>query len=483
MFALEPIDHLFANSLLSSFKGPFPASCHLFLATLLHASRFGHLCIYLDEKICLPVCEKELHDQLWEGSSHLPSSLLDNEIVHIENRWYLARFFNAEENVIAHLNRLKEISFEEKIILGGEEKLLQEQREAISHVFSHPFTLILGGPGTGKSFTIKALLRLFARENPQAHLAAIAPTGKAASNLRQGMESVSENLTIETIHRFLLGMPACFDLVVVDEASMVDAALMGELMGSLKMGSRLVFVGDNHQLPPVEGGSLFSEMAEREKENTIILQRSFRAQTSEVVELAEKIKQGDLPAFLPLPPYQELIDLIQRRHTDSSSFAALTPFRHGPYGVERLNHHLFQLNRNSEKIPIMITKNDPDLQLANGDLAFLFPKKREAHFFDKRMIPENLLPAYELAYVLSIHKSQGSEYEEVMVLLPESSENFGRELLYTAITRAKKRVTLYAENEKTLRGILANQKTRLTRWSQPVFAINTENSEKHREKK
>ena len=234
----------------------------------------------------------------------------------------------------------------------------------------------------------------------------------------------------------------------------VSTELLAKLLSSIKRGARIVLFGDPEQLPPVEAGNLFQEIIELEEKSVQTLHLGFRAEKKEVVEMAELIKHGKIPRHSPLPSRDEIIKLVRSKLgslENFQKFRVLAPLRAGPYGIDQLNHTIFEAEIKAHSkplIPILIVQNDASNNLANGDQAWLNLEAESATFLDGRTIAQALLPSYTLAYVLSIHRSQGSEYDEVIVLLPEGSEDFGRELLYTAATRAKKSVRFLWKQER-----------------------------------
>lgn len=430
---MDPIDHLFGRY--------FSPSHALFLAYLLHATRMGHLCVYVEDEGLFPSMG-ELDAQLLEQAQTLPDLPC---VVREGNRWYLKRSFDAEQTFHEHVLRLQE-QVVKKIAVKDDPLLNAEQRCVLEAVFSQALTLVCGGPGTGKTYTAAALIRQF----PGRVLVA-APTGKAAANLRASLG----DCTVKTLHALLRERLEA-DLVVVDEGSMIDAEMMAKLFAAIPNGARLVLFGDPNQLPPVEAGSLFADLAE---ERCVKLTQCLRAELQEIVDLCEAVKRGEMVAHEPLLSVQKVVELAKK-----SSAMILTPLRKGPYGVENLNRLIHERDENA---PIMITVNDSRVDLYNGDLGRLFESK--AHF-GTREIPRYLLPPFSYAYVLSVHKSQGSEYDEVIVLLPEGSERFGRQMLYTAVTRARKRITLYAA-EGVLENVLKNQMRRFSHRSTPSALI------------
>lgn len=434
---LHPVDLLFAEKIVGR---PVSEASFLFLAHLLKSAREGDLCLTVKDP------------ELLEGAAHLTHL---REIICHEGRWYLHQNWECEKRFLTHLERIKKERphlFINRELLAKQlerEPLELEQKEAILNAAQHSLSLICGGPGTGKTFTAKVLVRLFLEHAPQEVVLA-APTGKAASNLR----SIDSRCKVQTLHS-LLRRPVTADLILIDEASMVDAHLMADLFAAVKEGARLILIGDKDQLPPVESGNFFADLAAAST-NMVHLKKCLRSDLREIIEMAENIKMGKPVPFQPLPDPKSVQAAIKTRFPE---IRTLSPFRKGPYGIDQLNQSLFYTSDGD--IPIMVTVNDPVQDLFNGDTAFLLKKSGVARFSDGREIPEYLLPRYEYAYVLSVHKSQGSEYEKILILLPKGSEIFGRELLYTAVTRAKKQVEIWAD-EGVMEALVAKRTRRLS---------------------
>jgi len=446
------------------------------------------------EELSLPANFAELVEI---GYKTLPESLFINAPLKREgNRIYFDKHYQLETDFIrafqgfikrsgqtfalsaASENRLKQ--------LGN--KLLPAQALAIKNALTLPFSILTGGPGTGKTFTAGQLIALLKAEFPEFEIALTAPTGKAAANLKKSAGALAPALTL---HRLLnispkqktALHPLHYDLIVVDEASMIDMRLMGTLFASLKKGSRLLLIGDPNQLPPVECGAPFHDLVALCQQNPLFqnylssLQQSMRTDLQGIIKAAELAKNGFLPEILldgvewidePLH-HQQLIDILISHYKDIDTFdhfRALSPLRKGLFGVDALNQELFHLLHSHSKCayPIILTGNAPKLSLYNGETGTL---KGDTAFFPDyekgglRSISKFLLPSYEPAYVLSVHKSQGSEFEEVLLIAPEGTEGFGRELLYTGMTRAKKRLKLWGERS-TLTQTLAKTNDRIS---------------------
>jgi exodeoxyribonuclease V alpha subunit len=423
-----PIDLLFARKVFPD----APETALQFLAYLLRSAREGHLCVSLTD---------DLEPLLLEGAKLLPTSLFEEILVQKENRIYLRRNWECENVFLTHFQRLYQSCPSLKIgsLDMSQEGLNREQQLAIQQAAESCLTLISGGPGTGKTYTAAILIRLFLAAGIQ-KVAVAAPTGKASSNLRDALSRLQQSCEVKTLHALLKNTPLYAELIVVDEGSMIDAPLMAKLMSAVRTGARLVLLGDKNQLPPVESGHLFADLATN-PHNTIELKTCLRAELQEIVDLGEAVKNGKMIPAGDLPEVKSFIKMVMENPSQ-----VLTPLRNGPYGSDHLNHLLYleHQRRGAETIPILIKVNDPLIGLYNGDTGLLIRKEGYALFSNGRKFPEYLLPAYEYAYALSVHKSQGSEYDQVTVILPKGSEVFGREMLYTAITRAKKKISLMA---------------------------------------
>ncbi len=355
------------------------------------------------------------------------------------------------------------------------DKLLLEQQEAIVHAAQYSLSCIWGGPGTGKTYTAGWFVKLYLENNPDARIALTAPTGKAASNLLDSIKSAcpSAKLEAKTLHA-LLGLKRFgtwqqkellpYDLVIVDESSMIDLSMFVKLLSSLSQSTRILFLGDPNQLPPIEPGEPFVALVDAKVGRGLVTTK--RQENDTIILLANAVKEGrvddvfDLITPEPLESFTHVKQLYNSPKENADDFFAellktriLSPKRLGPYGTIHINQEIRDVAKKNSLLPIIITKNDYELDLTNGQVGIL--SQKVAHF-EKTKIPEVLLPPYELAYCLSVHKSQGSEFSDVHLFLPEGSESFGRNMLYTAITRAKKSLTIYAKPE-TLKACITTQ--------------------------
>jgi exodeoxyribonuclease V alpha subunit len=519
--------------------------CHLSLA-----SRSGHLCIMIDNGQVFP-SPKELwpeietnyaliHALIVEGSQQIAPS---TQIVREENRFYFQKYWSYETQFLHHFNILNtskpSLQCDVAIVqshldkLIEEKKLLNEQASAIKKACENCLTLICGGPGTGKTYTASYLIKIFFESLPekqkqQCEIALAAPTGKAASNLQGSLGKLLnsiegfKSITAKTLHN-LLGLKGqrsaptylTADLILIDESSMVDVKMMVHLFASIKPGARLILLGDKHQLPPVESGSLFADMIPLASPANLI--QCLRTELQEILELAHAVNSGnhshalnllngsesmrnnslsqnckaDLKAIVEYAsPFYDYTDEMEDEKLIEkfNRFRILSPLRKGPFGVDEVNaqikRHLTGKYRKRSRMaaPIMILTNDARLGVFNGEVGLLVKhhpidadfKKGDYALFPSysgglcRKFPAILLPKFEYAYCLSVHKSQGSEFDNLLLLLPEGSEIFGREVLYTAITRARKKIEIYSK-EAVLQQTIERRSLRLS-GIRPVIA-------------
>lgn len=423
------------------------------LASVVAAAREGHLCI---------------------PCSEFPMSC--DAVVYDDGALYLRRLWQLQCEVVEGVKGLlqgkPQHPVDERLLESTH--LLPEQLAAVRRVATSRLTLICGGPGTGKTFTIAHLITLFRQQHPGLEVILAAPTGKAARNLSKGVDG---RLEAHTLHS-LLGLrpgrkpgraePVAADLVVVDEASMIDVQLMALLLQSIRPGASLVLIGDPYQLPSVEAGSVFHDLCEALPHRVVALTRCLRAERAELVTLAERLRLGD--CGFPLEPLNTLPlwDLYP-------GWTVLTPLQKGPFGVEVLNAKLLVHHKQNRgfpmEVPISITRNTPRLGLSNGDTGVWVrheDPRNDYALFGSQQIPYLLLPPHQLAFASSIHKSQGSEYERVAVVLPSGAEHFCRRLLYTAVTRAKREVRLFGD-PAVLEAILSRPTTRHSRIQQKLL--------------
>lgn len=514
-----PLDLLTAKTIAAEI-GTDDADLHLLFSYVAAAFRHGYLFVKpVDPPLAL-LCEElpsdELEKALCDGFTKFQEQAIASRyLVYEDEKLYVQRaklLLGTLQSLYQQLQmgepRLAlnlEVIEKELGHLQESNKLLAEQAKAILAAASSTLSCIWGGPGTGKTYTAGWLASLFLAQHPKAKIALAAPTGKAAANLKQSIQRVVDpslhgSFVAKTLHSLLglrrFGQKARkeelgFDLLLVDECSMIDIELMCKLFSQVAAGSRLVLLGDPHQLPPVEPGEPFCAIV-REKEQQKspgFLVKTKRQEEGAILQLAAAVREGRVDEALFLlqneneiqwlgeetaltPTIEHVKSLyIRTPETIAGQFAQLNrlrllcPLREGRDGSVAINQKIVRAMKGGSYEPIQITKNDSQLGLTNGQVGLL--QHDLAYFEDPeepsgyRAIPKILLPAYETAYCLSVHKSQGSEFEEVVLFLPEGSERFGRKMLYTAITRAKKRFCLIGKHE-VLRACIAHDGRKVT---------------------
>jgi exodeoxyribonuclease V alpha subunit len=402
--------------------------------TLLSKALEGHLCIRAHAA----------------SSSFVGDPSQGTPIIRDGNRLYLHRNWMVETILLTQFRRLLR-SIPQPLSLRPPRGLSPEQEAVVQWAATHTLTIVRGGPGTGKTTTAVQLIQAF----PSLRVKIAAPTGKAADRLARALPPGEYDCEASTLHRLLQVSPGKnrlfeenlieADLILVDEASMIDAALFAHLFSAIPEGARLVLLGDPDQLPPVQGGGVFADLCTL---SSLSLQQCHRTQTLQTVY--EATRRGEVDPLLILlepMPSDPIVWILQATGT------VLSPLRKGPFGVDALNREVLQ-RRGKEGAPVLITGNNPRLDLYNGTEGII--KGQEVLFPDGRSLPIAQLPEYEYAFALSIHKSQGNEYEDILCLLPPGSEEFGRKALYTAVTRAKRSIRLFGSKE-TLERMMSNE--------------------------
>ncbi|MCW8983494.1 MAG: exodeoxyribonuclease V subunit alpha [Gammaproteobacteria bacterium] len=533
LLTFSPIDHalsqfLFARSSLVGEQREQLRSIILRLSAQLGA---GDSCIPLSES------ERELmmHSGLLNEAGVAP-------LVMVNRRLYLYRYWAYEKGLAQQLKALVQSDFE----IDDADALLEKyfpaigartdwQREAAKRALSNSLTIITGGPGTGKTTTvvkIVSMLQELAHQNKKRlNIALAAPTGKAAMRLQQSISHSTASLPCEpsvresipnrvfTIHRMLgakryspyfhhrADNPLPYDLVVVDEASMVDLALMSKLLDALRVGAKLILLGDRNQLASVESGAVLADLIEALPEQTAELQESFRFDAgikavSEGVNrqqgamVWDALQQGEYSNISLMDSHA--VTVVERVYEkslnywqlirDNGSFAdivaafnqfqCLATNRVGSLGVTELNERIEgrladagfiergEIGRWYRGRPVIVNRNIPELGLFNGDIGItLYDADGNLKVYfegggddsvdassddciaTRHFIPSRIVHC-ETAYAMTVHKSQGSEFDEVLVVFPEvMNPVLTKELIYTAITRAKNGVQLAVSDE------------------------------------
>ena len=507
--------------------------------TLLQATGEGH--VYLPKDELFQRAAELLGVDSSYMEKHLVDLAMDRKIVQKEQGdqilIYPAQYYYLELNTARMLRELDifcpedEKIVERRIVQIEKETgtvLDEMQKKAVQEAAGHGLLILTGGPGTGKTTTINAIIRYFEGEGAEIRLAA--PTGRAAKRMTE-----ATGYEAQTIHRLLElsgmpeddreGQPIHFernaenpletDVIIIDEMSMVDIHLIHSLLMAVTAGTRLILVGDENQLPSVGPGNVLRDIIRSGQFPVVELKKIFRqASESDIVVNAHKINKGEQVEinnksrdFFFLKRYDAdiiirvVIALIQEKlpkYVEAKPFEiqVLTPMRKGLLGVERLNQILQRylnppdaskkekeigqgLFREGDKV--MQVRNNYQLDweirgrygipiekgvgVFNGDTGIIktineFAETAEVEFEDGRWAEYSFkrLDELELAYAVTIHKSQGSEYPAVIIpLLSGPRMLMNRNLLYTAVTRARKCVTVVG-SEETFRDMIRNEK-------------------------
>jgi len=464
-------------------------------------------------------------------------------IIIEHGKMYLHRYYNYQKTTA---EKLKEMALASHPY-GNKEKIPEyldifflsddesTQKAAAKTALGSRLTIISGGPGTGKTTTAAKILFLFLLSEPTLSIALTAPTGKAAARMMEAVSSARffieetiinakgdsnddekkalkamSSLEGSTMHRLLGTIPSSpyfrhngenplkYGLVVIDEASMVDIALMAKFLSALSKDTSCIILGDKDQLSSVEAGAVMFDICESAlkhgalEKNVILLTKSWRfAQYPGIGVFSKAVNTGaDIKNILDNIVPKDGVELLPNGErgiiaplltegfgayintTDIkdalgklSSFKILAPLRDGRLGVNALNLLAEEILEKAGLIkrdkdmyinrPVMITKNDYQLGLFNGDTGLIrLNEDGERRVFfqdtrgDIRSFAPSLLPEHKTVFAMTIHKSQGSEFDAILLALPDKdSALLTKEVLYTGITRAKKRVSLLCENE------------------------------------
>jgi len=511
--AFQPIDY-FLGTFLSQLSGLTAADKKLFNETVIALSQAlntGHTYLDLSAQALSLFTSHEL-------VSHNGSTPL----VLMDKRLYFQRYWQYEQQLAQKISKNKPFTLDQALLeqqinlhFDLDDAAQNDQRQAVKKALQQQFAIISGGPGTGKTTTVIRLLAILQHfYHGKLKIALAAPTGKAAMRLSEAMNGGKINLILEegigrsipeevsTIHR-LLGAkyfspsfrhhqqnPLTADVVVIDEASMVDLALMSKLVAAIRDDARLILLGDKNQLASVESGVVLADLCQALPENTAILQHTWRF-NAQIKALAEAInKQQSEQAWQLLNDPQmdkirlfdaHLLSYVSKKYQDYArqlkqntdlkklferfnKFQILCSNRSGKQGVTHLNQQIErQLIKDYDlKIdavwyhgrPIIIRQNDPITGLYNGDVGLCLKEPDGYHLWvyfiqpngEYRALSPARLPRCRTFYAMTIHQSQGSEFEQVMVVLAETMNPvLTKELIYTAVTRAKNKVLMVAD--------------------------------------
>jgi len=549
----------------------------------------GHVCLPLSRLVCddktppaLQSCFALLGDGVdWQrvllSSSAVSDGSTPAPLILTGGRLYLNRLWRYELTVARYFSEANApLPCDEAVLrqtldgLFTSQEPIDWQKVAAAVALTRRISVISGGPGTGKTTTVAkllaALIQLSGEQKCRIRLAA--PTGKAAARLTESLGGALQKLPLtqeqlalfpneaSTLHRLLgaqpgsqrlryhAGNPLHLDVLVVDEASMIDLTMMSRLIEALPAHARVIFLGDRDQLASVEAGAVLGDictyaslgyttaraqelarltgcaldgndnpLAGALRDSLCLLQKSYRfGSHSGIGQLAAAVNRGDRNATRAvfsgefddiekkslqngeeyqamldeaLQGYQLFLASVQQQRPPEQVIAAfgeyqlLCALREGPFGVAGLNERLEQVLAQKRKIirlphsrwyegrPVMISRNDSALGLFNGDIGIALDRGQGLRVWflmpdgSVKSVQPSRLPEHETAWAMTVHKSQGSEFNHAALILPSQlSPVVTRELIYTAITRARKRLSLYTDERVLVQAIATRTERR-----------------------
>ena len=448
-----------------------------------------------------------------EYLKYIDSLALKAKIVLFNEYVTLSDFYNTEKSILMDINRINDIKNTIKpdkidTYISEYEKINSitfnnDQKEAIKGAILNNFFIITGGPGTGKTTIIKAIVMILKDILDLNHedIALLAPTGRASKRMAESVGTPAY-----TIHKFLKWNKETESflideynksqekVVIVDESSMIDIFLFSSLLKGLKLNVKLILVGDANQLPSIGPGDLLNDLSHISTIKNKYLNTISRVKEgSYITYLANDIKNrkhfdkfptnysdfkfiesndDDIKKYL-----NEIVNKAVEKGIHSENFQVLAPMYKGLNGIDSLNSMMADIfNPNSEKFVIgdkyyrvndkvIQLINDVDNNVYNGDIGYI----RDIYYLDKKMVVEidysgNIVEyksgefdKFNLAYAVSIHKSQGSEYANVVIILARSfNRMFYNKLIYTAVTRAKSSLIILGSIDSLNKSVLTN---------------------------
>ncbi|RYY77840.1 MAG: exodeoxyribonuclease V subunit alpha [Moraxellaceae bacterium] len=483
------------------------------------ALEIGHTCLLLNE-VSLNFKQMQ-HPAIVDECQAIEQP---SPLVRAEDYLYFYRQWQQENQLAEQLTHILTTIRPVTVQFEAEEKANAQQRQAITLAATHSFSLITGGPGTGKTYTLVRIVKALQQAQPDLRIALAAPTGKAAQRMQSVLDvafaqsgiASSHIQTAQTIHRLLglgtSGKPRYhaqavlpYDLIVLDEGSMLDLALASLLFAAIAPGTRVIILGDADQLAAVDAGAVLADLQQTpalqqyqmhlteskrfeptqgigqlaaailaqdtttfwqtfaKPENQSILQhinpQHFGHQHLGDQQLFDQLWQGFLPYVAALQQRQP----VQELYAVFDQYRILSAMRSGRLGVKRINQEMSRRLQQSlgqtvgfgewfSGRPVLMNRNDYGLQLSNGDIGLCLPDdtgKWQVYFPHlAQPIAVTRLPLHDIstAFAMTVHKSQGSEFNRVAVVLdPAADSLLSRELLYTAVTRARQQVELWSD--------------------------------------
>ena len=469
----------------------------------------GDIYLYLEDFI------NEYNKYYSDGLDTLNRCLEKELLIKEEDRYYLTSDYNDEKYIASYLN-----SFGEKLdiddlnlneaIKDNESAngitLDNYQKEAIKSFFNEKLSLIIGGPGSGKTTLIKCLVEIFKEFFVYQNIIVVAPTGRAAKRI-----SEVSNVESKTIHSLLrwnkedntfthnINNPILYDCLIIDEFSMVDNSLFASLLRASSYVKKICIIGDDRQLPSIRQGDVLADLIEANKFKITYLKENHRQkQGSDIISLANDIVNNTVDfdsykndiSFIDIKNVNQndIVNLIKEDmgFEPLESFQILSPMYKGTYGIDNLNvvlQNAFNPKRKElkekkvglvtfrENDKILELKNRPTDDVYNGDVGILEEIDEEEKYLLVKygsvdvFYNFNDLSDIALAYTMSVHKAQGSEYSHVYFIFDRSqSHMLYKKLIYTAISRARNKLVLIGDKEVFLKAVnreLINRKTTL----------------------
>ncbi len=448
-----------------------------------------------------------------EYLKYIDSLALKAKIVLFNEYVTLSDFYNTEKSILMDINRINDIkntikpdkidTYISEYEMINSITFNNDQKEAIKGAILNNFFIITGGPGTGKTTIIKAIVMILKDILDLNHedIVLLAPTGRASKRMAESVGAPAY-----TIHKFLKWNKETESflideynksqekVVIVDESSMIDIFLFSSLLKGLKLNVKLILVGDANQLPSIGPGDLLNDLLHISTIKNKYLNTIYRVKEgSYITYLANDIKNrkhfdkfptnysdfkfiesndDDIKKYL-----SEIVNKAVEKGIHSENFQVLAPMYKGLNGIDSLNSMMADIfNPNSEKFVIgdkyyrvndkvIQLVNDVDNNVYNGDIGYI----RDIYYLDKKMVVEidysgNIVEyksgefdKFNLAYAVSIHKSQGSEYANVVIILARSfNRMFYNKLIYTAVTRAKSSLIILGSIDSLNKSVLTN---------------------------
>ena len=429
----------------------------------------------------------------------------NGERIYLESSWFDERAIVSQLRRIQ--GSVQVLPYNETIVNEIEKEFgvtfSDAQRQCFNFLKQTGVYIVTGGAGTGKTTTISGLVSAYTRLNPSAYVALCAPTGRAAQRMTELCSKFGENVKAYTIHKLLdfapFGedearakyneeTPLMADLIIVDEMSMVDTHLFSALTKAIKNGASVILCGDVNQLASVGAGQVFLDLIKSGKFSTVRLTANYRQASAgsgnNIIVNANRINEGDWNLtvgsdfnIITCRNDQQMSDIIVDLATQNPNATVLSTVREGESGVDALNKKLQAIMNQTKGKQLTIGKttfrvndrvlmirNDYEVGYVNGDIGTIKriafegvydnngQKVCEEEFIyvdlcgEEKQISRKNAHDISLAYAMTIHKSQGSEYDSVIIALPSATPSmWQRNLLYTAVTRAKRNVTIVCQ--------------------------------------